>query len=95
MEYIRPSADLRNHYADIARSCKETREPVYITVNGREDTVIMGSVAFRQMQDELTLLRALADAEDDVVHGRVAPVKDTFSEIRTMLNGMKERGEIK
>lgn len=95
MERIRPSADLRNHYSDIAKNCRESREPIFITVNGREDTVLMGAAAFRQMQQELELLRALAEAEDDVVHGRVAPMEDTFSEIRAMLKGMKDAVELK
>ena len=34
-ESIRPSADLRNHYSDISRQCKENKEAVIITVNGR------------------------------------------------------------
>lgn len=32
---IRPSADLRNHYNEISRQCREERTPVIITVNGR------------------------------------------------------------
>ena len=42
MEIIRPSADLRNRYAEISKTCRETRKPVYITVNGRGDTVLLG-----------------------------------------------------
>ena len=38
-ETIRPSADLRSHYSDISKLCKENREAVIITVNGRGDTV--------------------------------------------------------
>ena len=34
-ESIRPSADLRNHYNDISKQCKENKEAVIITVNGR------------------------------------------------------------
>ena len=34
-ESIRPSADLRNHYAEISKQCKEDKEEVIITVNGR------------------------------------------------------------
>ena len=34
-DMIRPSADLRNHYSDISKLCRETRQPVVITVNGR------------------------------------------------------------
>ena len=38
-EVIRPSADLRNHYNEISKQCREDNEAVIITVNGRGDTV--------------------------------------------------------
>ena len=82
---IRPSADLRNHYADISRTCKETRQPVVITVNGRGDTAVLNLQDYRQMQAELELLRALADSEADVAAGRVAPMEDTFRDLRARL----------
>ena len=34
-ETIRPSADLRNHYSDISKQCRESNQAVIITVNGR------------------------------------------------------------
>lgn len=34
-ETIRPSADLRNRYNEISRQCREGKEAVIITVNGR------------------------------------------------------------
>ena len=40
-ETIRPSADLRNHYSEISKLCKENKEAVIITVNGRGDTVTL------------------------------------------------------
>ena len=85
MDMIRPSADLRNHYSEISKLCRENRQPVYITVNGRGDTVLMSMDDFQQMQTELELLRTLADAEEDVSTGRVAPIEDTFSDIRRRL----------
>ncbi|MBE5794464.1 MAG: type II toxin-antitoxin system Phd/YefM family antitoxin [Clostridiales bacterium] len=85
MDLIRPSADLRNHYSEISKLCRENRQPVYITVNGRGDTVLMGMTDFQQMQAELELLRTLADAEEDVRADRVAPIEDTFSDIRSRL----------
>ena len=57
-ESIRPSADLRNHYNEISRQCRENKEAVIVTVNGREE---------------------------DVKFGRVAPVQETFDDIRKML----------
>jgi prevent-host-death family protein len=85
MESIRPSADLRNHYNEIATACKEAKQPVYITVNGRGDTVLLGLAQYEQMKAELELLRMLADAEEDVRMGRVAPIEDTFGGLRKML----------
>ena len=85
IDLIRPSADLRNHYSEISKLCRENRQPVYITVNGRGDTVLMSMENFQQMQTVLELLRTLADAEEDVSIGRVAPIEDTFSDIRRRL----------
>lgn len=85
MEAIRPSSDLRNHYNEISRQCHEERNPVIITVNGRGDTAILGLQDYYQMKSELELLRTLAEAEDDVANGRVAPIQSTFDDIRKSL----------
>ena len=85
MQNIRPSAELRNKYNEISTLCKETREPVYITVNGHGDTVILSLEQFNQMQAELELLKMLAESEEDVRNGRVAHVENTFNDIRKKL----------
>lgn len=85
MENIRPSAELRNKYNEISNLCKETRKPVYITVNGHGDTVILSLEQFNQMQAELELLKMLSESEDDVRNNRVKPVIDTFNDIRKKL----------
>lgn len=86
---IRPSSDLRNHYSEISKQCKESREPVIITVNGRGDTVVLGLQQYNQLNSELELLRMLAEAEDDVKNGRVEPVQDMFDDIRSALNARR------
>lgn len=85
MEAIRPSSDLRNHYSEISKECRENRKPVIITVNGRGDTAVMGLQDYYQMKSELELLRTLAEAEEDVVNGRTAPMQDSFDDIRKSL----------
>ncbi len=85
MENIRPSAELRNKYNEISNLCKETREPVYITVNGHGDTVILSLEQFNQIQAELELLKMLSESEDDVRNNKVKPVADTFNDIRKKL----------
>lgn len=91
MEMIRPSADLRNHYSEMSRLCRESRQPLYITVNGRGDTVLVGIAEYEQMRSELELLRTLANADEDVRAGRVAPMADTFSDIRQQLLTRKSK----
>jgi prevent-host-death family protein len=88
---IRPSSDLRNHYNEISKQCKETRDAVIITVNGRGDTVVLGLQDYYQMKSELKLLRILADAEDDVENGRIASMQDSFDDLRESL--MKRKNE--
>lgn len=84
-ESIRPSADLRNRYSEISRQCRENREAVIITVNGRGDTVSLGYEQYQQMKAKIELLEMLGEAEDDVCAGRVAPMQETFDSLRAEL----------
>ena len=84
-ETIRPSADLRNHYNEISRQCKENKEAVIITVNGRGDTVTLSYEEYKNMKARIELLEVLAEAEDDAKNGRVAPISETFDDLRKML----------
>ena len=84
-ESIRPSADLRNHYNEISRQCRENKEAVVITVNGRGDTVSIAYEEYRRMRARIEMLEILAESEEDVKFGRVAPVQETFDDLRKML----------
>ena len=84
-ERIRPSVDLRNHYNEISKQCREDKEAVIITVNGRGDTVSLGYEEYIRMKNRIQLLEILAEAEDDVRNGRVAPMKNTFDSLRSIL----------
>lgn len=86
-EVIRPSADLRNHYNEISKQCRENKEAVIITVNGRGDTVSIGYEEYKRMKSRVELLEILAEAEEDVRKGRIAPISDTFADLRSMLEG--------
>ena len=88
-ETIRPSADLRSRYGEISRLCREGREAVIITVNGRGDTVSLGYEQYQQMKAQIELLEMLSEAEDDVREGRVAPLQETFDSLRAELLARK------
>ena len=89
---IRPSKDLRTHYAQISAEARQN--PVAITVNGREDTVIMEHSQFmaqrqriEDLENRLAVYVHLAQAEDDVRLGRVQPAQDAFADILNELKG--------
>lgn len=84
-ETIRPSADLRNHYSEISKQCREQKEAVIITVNGRGDTVSISYEEYKNMKARIELLEILAEAEDDVKNDRVAPISETFNDLRALL----------
>jgi len=86
---IRPSADLRNKYSEISKQCRETREAIIITVNGRGDTAVLGLQDYKQMKAELELLRTLAEAEDDVQNGRVGSMQESLDNLRESLLSRK------
>lgn len=86
-ETIRSSADLRNHYSEISKCCREKKEAVIITVNGRGDTVSLGYEEYQRMKSRIELLEILAEAEEDVNTGRIAPIEETFNDLRNILKG--------
>ena len=86
-ETIRPSADLRNHYHEISKQCREGNEAVIITVNGRGDTVSLGYEEYKRMKARIELLEILEEASDDVRNGRIAPIEETFDDLRMQLQG--------
>ena len=84
-ETIRPSADLRNHYNEISKQCRENNEAVIITVNGRVDTVSISYDDYKNMKSRIELLEILAEADADVRNERIAPLEDTFNNLRSIL----------
>lgn len=90
-EYIRPSADLRNHYADISRQCREDNTAVVITVNGRGDTVSLSYEDYHAMKSRIELLEILGEAEEDARCGRVAEMSSTFADLRHALGERMHR----
>ncbi len=83
---IRPSRDLRNNYAQISLLAKQN--PVAITVNGREDTVVLCHEDYIEeqnyianLEERLAVYTHLAQAADDIKLGRVQEMNDAFDDI--------------
>ncbi|MDR1565094.1 MAG: type II toxin-antitoxin system Phd/YefM family antitoxin [Oscillospiraceae bacterium] len=67
--YIKASASIRSNYNEIAKLCKETGEPVYLTKNGEGDLVVMDIVAFEHRVKELRLAEELLSARAARLNG--------------------------
>ncbi len=90
---IRPSNDIRTNYAQISALTREN--PVAITVNGKEDTVLISHEDFEQQQRYISELEAkldlyarLAGAMDDVKLGRVQDADEAFGDILADLENL-------
>ena len=66
---IRPSAAIRQNYNEIARLCRETGEPVYLTKNGEGELVVMDIEAFDRREKMLRLREKLLSIEHDRLSG--------------------------
>lgn len=83
---IRPSKDIRTNYAGISALTRQN--PVAITVNGKEDTVLLSHEDFCEVQHYISELEAklatyahLAEAMDDIKLGRTQDADAAFSDI--------------
>ena len=92
---IRPSKDIRTNYAGISALTREN--PVAITVNGKEDTVLLSHEDFREQLAYISELEAkiavyahLAQAMDDVKLGRTQDADSAVADILNELENMDE-----
>ncbi len=83
---IRPSKDIRTNYAKIAELAHQ--HPVAITVNGKEDTVLLSHEDYlrqqrtiAEMQERLALYAHLAQSQDDIKLGRVQTMDSAVENI--------------
>lgn len=90
---IRPSKDIRTNYAQISALTRDN--PVAITVNGKEDTVLLSHEDYQQQLNYISELEArlavyahLAQSMDDVKLGRVQDADDTFDDIISELENL-------
>lgn len=82
MPNIRPSADIRNNYPELSKLCKETGQPVYITVNGKGDVALIDIGVLDELYARLALYEKLSIGLREVDEGRVKTHEEIFSQFR-------------
>ena len=90
---IRPSKDIRTNYAQISSLTRQN--PVAITVNGKEDTVLLSHEDYQNQQNYISELEAklavythLAQAMDDVKLGRIQDADEAYDDIIAELENL-------
>ena len=82
MPNIRPSADVRNNYPELSKICKETGEPVYITVNGKGDAALIDIGVLDELYARIDLYQKISMGVADFREGRVKSHEEVFSKFR-------------
>lgn len=63
MAIIRPVRELRNNYNELSGLAHETNQPIHITNNGRDDTVLMSEAAYERLRSKACLDYKLLEGE--------------------------------
>jgi len=86
---IKSSKAIRNGYKDISQLCKETSEPVHLTVNGEGDLVVMSIAAFYQREKQLDIREQLLAVEAGRLRGvSDYPAREVIAEGRAALRAL-------
>ncbi len=86
MPTIKSSTDLRNNYNEISTFCHETKEPVFITKNGRGDLAVMSIDLFNKFMGKYELYSSLSQSESDFSNNRTLSFEESMRNLREELN---------
>jgi len=85
---IKPSANIRQNYNEIASLCRETGEPVYLTKNGEGDLVVMDIEIFHRREKMLKLREDLLTIEETRLSGNKGYTVDELdNHLTDIING--------
>ena len=89
---IKPSASIRQNYNEIADLCKTTKEPVYLTKNGKGDLVVMDIESFTLREKTLKLREELLAVEEDRIAGRKGSSLEELDQLLDHIIDAEENG---
>ena len=86
---IKPSSELRKNYNSIAEICRTNKKPVFLTLNGEGDMVIMDMETYSRREEDLAVAERLLAAE----RARLAGTRGySVDEFQNNMRGAIEKG---
>ena len=88
---IRPISDLRNNFKDISRTVHKSKEPIFLTKNGRGDMVVMSLEAYENNLFESEIYLKLKEAEYQAAStSKRYTHEEVITELKNVLKKEKE-----
>lgn len=88
MPVVKPISELQRNLTEIAGTCHETGEPVYLTKNGSASLVVMDADSFDRQVEALSAVRereervnrAICRGYDDYLNGRTRSLDQALAD---------------
>jgi len=80
---VKPISYLKANAAEVLAQLTANREPLLITQNGEAKAVLQDVASYEQAQETLALLKVLALGNQDLAAGRVKPVTQLLTRLRS------------
>lgn len=82
---IKPVSYLKAHSAELLQQVNDTHRPIMITQNGEPRGILQDAESYENMRSALSLLKLLAQSEDDIRNGDLLDQCDVFREMDDLL----------
>jgi prevent-host-death family protein len=84
-EDIKSITYLKSKAADLIKQINNTHRPVIITQNGEPKAVIQDPKSYESMRNALSLLKLIAQSEEEIKKGKTKPQAEVFVKLKRKL----------
>lgn len=79
---IKSITELKKHTHQLLEQVHATGRPIFLTVNGKADAVLIDVKAFEKHLRAANMAKLLAEAERDISEGKTRSMKDFLKEFK-------------
>ena len=85
MPAIRNSVDLVNNFKEIKEFCRNYREPIFLTDDGRGELAVMSIALYEELVGKMELYSALQMGLDQINNGEVIEEKEMMEKLNSYI----------